>query len=87
MKKLEDLKLYDQTLVYVTADHGFDEGQFGHSDAPYVFLATNDRAVVRRGTRADITPTILDRFGVDLAKLDPPLDGHPLTKPWNEPNW
>ena len=87
MKKLEDLKLYDQTLVYVTADHGFDEGQFGHADAPYVFLATNDRAVIRRGTRADITPTILDRFGVDLSKIDPPLDGHPLTKPWNEVNW
>jgi hypothetical protein len=87
MRKLEDLKLYDQTLVYVTADHGFDEGQFGHADAPYVFLGTNDPKVMRRGTRADITPTILNRFGVDLSKIDPPLDGHPLTKPYNEAIW
>jgi hypothetical protein len=42
---------------------------------------------VRRGTRADIAPTILERFGVDLKRIDPPLDGHPLTKPFNPPIW
>lgn len=82
MQKLKDLGIYDKTLVYVTADHGFDEGGLGHGDAPYVFLATNDPKVMRRGTRADITPTILDRFGVDLSKIQPPLDGRPLTKPY-----
>jgi len=81
IRKLKELGLYDSSLVYVTADHGFNEGQTGHSDAPYVFLGTNDRAVICNGERADITPTILDRFGLDLSKLDPPLDGRPLTKP------
>jgi hypothetical protein len=79
--KLKELGLYDGTLVYVTADHGFNEGGTGHSNAPYIFLGTNDRAVIRKGERADITPTILDRFGLDLSRLDPPLDGRPLTKP------
>ena len=87
VKKLKELGLYDQTLIYVTADHGFDEGMTSHSDAPYVFLGTNDPKVMRRGTRADITPTILDRFGVDLAKLTPPLDGHSLLRPYTEPKW
>ncbi len=87
MKKLKELKLYDKTLIYVTADHGFDEGQTGHRDAPYVYLATNDPKVMRRGLRVDITPTILDRFGVDISKITPPLDGHPLTKPYNPPLW
>jgi len=87
MQKLKDLKLYDKTLIYVTADHGFDEGEKGHSDAPYVFLATNDPKVVRRGMRVDITPTILDRFGLDLSKIQPPLDGHPLTKPYEPAKW
>jgi hypothetical protein len=32
----------------------------------------------KSGTRADLAPTILKRFGVDLAKLDPPVDGVPL---------
>ena len=87
MEKLKELGIYDKTLIYVTADHGFDEGLTGHGDAPYVFLATNDPKVMRRGIRADITPTILDRFGVDLSKIQPPLDGHPLTRPYEPPLW
>lgn len=76
--KLRELGLYDQTLVYVTADHGFDEGKTSHSYAPYVFLASNDKQITRSGNRADITPTILKRFGVDLTKIEPALDGIPL---------
>lgn len=87
VQKLKELNLYDKTLIYVTADHGFDEGMKSHADAPYVFLATNDKGIVRRGTRADIAPTILERFGVDLKRIQPPPDGHPLTKPYNPPIW
>jgi hypothetical protein len=85
VQKLKELGLYDKTLVYVTADHGFDEDKTSHSYAPYVFLATNDPLVKRAGMRHDIAPTILDRFGVDLSKLQPPLDGEPLTKPGTKP--
>jgi len=85
--KLRELGLYDDTLIYVTADHGFDEGQKRHADAPYVFLATNDPLVQRRGERADITPTILDRFGVDLSTMDPPLSGHSLLRAYQPPLW
>ncbi len=80
VKKLKDLKLYDTTIIYVTADHGFDEGQKGHGYAPYVFMATNDPRGIRQGFQSDVTPTILDRFGVDVGKISPPLDGKPLTK-------
>lgn len=83
--KLKELGLYDQTLIYVTADHGFDEGATRHSYAPYVFLGTNDPLVQREGMRQDIAPTILARFGVDLSKLQPPLDGEPLTQPATKP--
>ena len=87
IEKVKKLRLYDRTLVYVTADHGFDEGLQTHQDAPYVFLATNDCQVVRRGFRADIAPTVLDRFGLDLNKIHPPLPGKPLTKPYQRPRW
>ncbi|MEW6142608.1 MAG: alkaline phosphatase family protein [Chloroflexota bacterium] len=87
MDKLKELGLYDRTLVYVTSDHGFDEGMKTHNDAPYIFLGTNDPKVMRRGLREDIAPTILDRFGLDLNKLTPPLDGHPLTRPYEPPKW
>lgn len=87
MEKLRKLNLDNKTLVYVTADHGFDENKGSHTDAPYVFLGTNDPKVMRRGERADITPTILDRFGLDLSKLEPPLSGQPLTKPYTQPLW
>lgn len=84
--KLKELKISDKTLVYVTADHGFDEGKMGHSYAPYIFLATNDKKVNHNGTREDIAPTILKRFGVDLSKIEPPLDGIPLDQPSPQKN-
>jgi hypothetical protein len=79
--KLKEMRVYERTLVYVTADHGFDEGKTTHSYAPYVFLATNDPRVMRSGDRMDIAPTILKRFGLDLARIEPELDGTPLDEP------
>jgi len=80
MQKLKDLSLDGRTLVYVTSDHGFEEGKKNHRDAPHVFLATNDRKVKRPGRREDITPTILNAMGVDLKKIEPPLSGRPLNR-------
>lgn len=60
-------------------------GTTHHKAAPYVFLASNDKHVSRNGCRADITPTILARLGVDPAKLTPALDGEPLTRPATKP--
>lgn len=80
VQKLKDVKIYEKTLIYVTADHGFDEGKRTHHDAPYVFLATNDSIPLVPGTRSDITPTILKRYGMDLSKIRPLLDGKPLMK-------
>jgi hypothetical protein len=79
--ELKRLSLYDETLVYVTADHGFDEGKTTHSNAREVLLASNDPKIIRDGDRADITPTILKRFGVDLSEVSPVLDGVPLDEP------
>jgi alkaline phosphatase len=87
IKKLKELNLYESTRVYVTADHGFDEGKNSHNDAPYVFLGTNDKGVIRSGSRADITPTILDRLGFPLESVQPAFDGHSLLKPYSAPIW
>lgn len=81
IQKLKDLGLYDHTLVYITADHGFNEGEKGHSYAPFVFLATNDKAVQRNGDRADLAPTVLSRFGIDVGTLTPALTGISYDKP------
>lgn len=82
---LKKEKLYDQTLIYVTADHGFDQNATSHHNAPHVTLATNDKDVAKGGTQADIAPTILEKFGVDLSKLEPKLPGRPLTAPAKKP--
>lgn len=79
MEKLKELKLYDSTRIYVTADHGFDEGEKRHRSANQVFLVSNDKSVIHSGKREDITPTILDRFGVDLSGIQPPLTGKSLS--------
>jgi len=78
VQKLKDLGLYQKTLVYVTADHGFDEGQKTHKKAPFVFLGTNDPKVIRNGDRADLAPTIYEQFGVDFTTFTPPLSGQLL---------
>jgi hypothetical protein len=67
--------------VPFSPDHGFDEHKTSHYNAPYIFLAANDPKVMRAGLRVDIAPTILRRFGLDLSKIEPALDGHPLTEP------
>jgi len=73
---LKQEKLGDSTLLYVMTDHGF--GGFDHREAPDSWLATNDQAVKRGGTIADVPATILKRLGVDLEKLEPRLLGKPL---------
>jgi hypothetical protein len=87
LAKLEALGLAGKTAVYITADHGFDEGRRSHGDAPYVFLATTDRGVMRRGLREDVTPTIYDRLGLDLGALSPSLDGRSLRRAYSPSRW
>ena len=38
LDKLNTLGLAQNTLIYITSDHGFDEGEYGHQNAPYIFL-------------------------------------------------
>ena len=79
INKLKTLGLYEKTLVYIFVDHGFDKGKKSHLYAPFVFVGTNDPAVVRNeGTREDFAPTILKKFGLDLSKIEPELDGYPF---------
>ena len=85
--KFKELGIYESTLIYVTSDHGFNEGEEKHFDAPYEFLATNDTGVMRRGFRVDICPTLYDVLGIDISQFSPPLDGHSLRQPYEPPIW
>jgi hypothetical protein len=67
------------TMVFVTADHGFDPGRRWHRDAQRVFLATDDPSVVRGGDQRDIVPTLLAELGADPGAVRPRLPGRPLT--------
>lgn len=83
--KLKECGIYEKTAIYVTSDHGFDEGGYGHSMAPYVFLVTNAQKNLRWGLQMDIAPTILEFLGVDVSGIEPPLWGVSLTK--ERPCW
>ena len=78
---LKENKLDASTLIYVTADHGFNPHAFFHTNAPHIWLATNDKRVTRGGIQADVPATILAFFGVDLSKLQPKLVGSDLAQP------
>lgn len=75
---LKRLGLYEKTIVFVTSDHGFDEGQRKHINAPFMFLATNRAGKMRSGDRKDVTPTVLELYGIDNAKTYPPVEGKSL---------
>jgi predicted AlkP superfamily pyrophosphatase or phosphodiesterase len=78
VEKLKSAGLYDKTMIFVTADHGFDEGKTSHKNAPNVFLATNNPRVRKNGDQRDIVPTILVEMGADITKITPKLPGKSL---------
>ena len=78
ISKLKELKIYDETLIYVVSDHGFNIEGYDHWNSPYIFMATNDKAVKINGDRKDIAPTILSRYGFNLEEISPKLEGVPL---------
>jgi hypothetical protein len=69
-----------RTLIYVTADHGFDKGTKRHASASHIFLATDDPKVKLAGEQRDIAPTVLAAMGVDPRKIVPRLPGKVLAK-------
>ena len=84
--RLKELNLYQNTIIYVASDHGFDQNSKSHKNAPFTIYATNDTKVIRSGDRRDIAATILKRYEVGLAKNDsaPKVDGTPLDITPNE---
>jgi predicted AlkP superfamily pyrophosphatase or phosphodiesterase len=80
MAKLKAQHIADSTLVFVSADHGFDQGTKRHSTATHIFLGTNDARVRTYGEQRDIAPTVLFEMGVDLSKITPRLPGKVLAR-------
>jgi len=80
VKKLKQLGVYDRTMIFVTADHGFDEGKTTHLNAPNIYLAANLKTLRKNGNQRDITPTILTEMGVDISKIEPKYKGVVLTR-------
>ncbi|HUV03841.1 MAG TPA: alkaline phosphatase family protein [Armatimonadota bacterium] len=80
VKKLKDLGVYDKTMIFVTADHGLDEGKTSHNNAPSVFLASDVTSLSKNGDQRDIVPTILTEMGVDISKIQPKYTGTLLTR-------
>jgi hypothetical protein len=78
LNELNTLGLTQKTLLYITADHGYDEGGFGHQNAPDIFLATNDQNVIRNGDQVDIAPTVYYGLGLWNQSFSPALDGYPM---------
>jgi predicted AlkP superfamily pyrophosphatase or phosphodiesterase len=99
LKTLHRNGILDRTVVYITADHGFDESSapypinpekpgYSHIQAPYIFLASSDgsQPLVRVGLQRDVAPLMLERLGLPLS-VDgiPPLPGASMTRPM--PPW
>jgi arylsulfatase A-like enzyme len=82
---LARLRASEDTLVLVTTDHGFD-GRFHVAREPKIIetwiAARNGRLRTDIPAKLlDVTPTILDAFGIDASRIDPPLEGTSLLEP------
>jgi len=65
IKTLHRLNILEKTLIVLTTDHGFDEGQKSHKNAPECFLAVNDKSHrYSDGDMKQIAPTILELLEV-----------------------
>ena len=80
LSELDTQGIDGRTLVYVSADHGFEVGTKKHGNAPHIFLATSDPSVAQAGQQRDIAPTVLRAMGVDLETITPALPGKALGK-------
>jgi hypothetical protein len=78
LDKLNTTNLTQKTLIYLAVDHGFDEGGTAHNNAPYIFLASNDKNIARNGDQIDVAPTIYYGLGMWGQNFTPQLDGYPL---------
>ena len=91
IEKLQELGLYENTLLIVTSDHGeefFEHGSWQHTNnvynetikVPLIIKFPGSRAAGTRVDRyarlVDIMPTILDEVGVNIAADD--VDGRSL---------
>jgi predicted AlkP superfamily pyrophosphatase or phosphodiesterase len=79
VSKLKALGVYDKTMIFVNADHGFDEDKTSHGNAPTVYLAADLKTLTKDGDQRDIVPTILAEMGVDISKIEPKMKGNVLT--------
>ncbi len=75
------------TIVIVTADHGFDEGTLGHQDADDIWMVTNlpvhsayvdQRNQKAFGSMRDLAPTVLRYYDIDYSSFIPRLRGKSL---------
>ena len=77
VENLKERGVYASTAILVTSDHGFDENEKSHRDAPFVFVASN-RPLRGNGNQKDIVPTILSLIEVNPIQFKPRLPGASL---------
>ena len=75
---LKKNKIYDNTMIYITTDHGFNEGTAGHNFDPDIWLSATDKGLLGPGAQGDIIPTVLTRFDINITALQPAYPGHNL---------
>lgn len=83
METLSDNGILNDTLIYVTTDHGFMEDENQHKHDPDIWLVSNDVRLRMNEYHGDldmidVTPTIYYALGIDHTSYDPPLYGYPL---------
>lgn len=82
MQLLAEHGQLDGTKIYVTTDHGFDGIFHINRDTPSVsetWIASRDHDLLPGpATIQDMTPTILDDFGIDVTAMRPPYRGSSL---------
>lgn len=75
---LKNLGIYDRTFIFITTDHGFDEGTKYHYDDPYIWFIANRKLTGELTWQVDVTPTIYDAMNINWTVFTPVIEGRSL---------
>lgn len=78
LKAVEDAGVLDNTVIYITTDHGFNTGPKDLTGQTNLWMVTSEPGYTLTGDQKDISPTIMTRMGVSFENLTPGYTGRSL---------
>lgn len=75
LNAVRDAGVAENTMIFITTDHGFNSGQTDNAGQNDLWLITNEPGLNETGDQKDIVPTVLQKMGVPFENITPVYPG------------